>query len=121
MRRPSKPFRIAIAIFVVVVLIGYCAIRAVSSPSAILKHGLQISSIPRSVGNLRMESNVWTDEVRCFYFTIAPGDFQKLLAGRDFQNVTFESPHEERTMHISPPALISGHSYFQWKPRVRVA
>jgi len=62
-----------------------------------------------------MGSDVWTDEMRCFYFAIAPSDFHQLLAGRDWQSYALESPQETKTIHISPASALSGRSYYEWK------
>jgi hypothetical protein len=49
-----------------------------------------------------MGSDVWTDEVRGFYFEIAPEQFPLLLAGRDFRLLDFGMPFETKTIHVKP-------------------
>jgi hypothetical protein len=101
--------------FALAVLTGYAVFRPVESPSAVLKHALHLRAVPHSVGNLRMGSDVWTDEVRCFSFTIASAEFDQLLAGREFKKITYESPKEARTIHISPAVSVSGHTSYRWQ------
>lgn len=93
----------------------YIAYHIFASPHAILKHALHIQSVPKSVKNLKMGSDVWTDEIRCFYVTIASNDFAQLLAGHDYQVFTNASLFERETMHISPKKKISGHVSYHWK------
>jgi len=100
---------------ILVVLAGYAVFHRIESPSAVLKHALHIRSIPSSIAELRMGSDVWTDEVRCFSFAIAPGDFDRLLMGRAFAKITFEYPREALTMHLSPAVSVSGHASYQWR------
>jgi hypothetical protein len=115
MKAPSKPFKIFVAAFVLLALAGYMGIRAISSPRAILKHSLNIPSIPKSVSGLRMGSDVWTDEVRSFYLTIAPADFEQLVAGRIYQVITNADQFPATTMHISPPVRLDGHVVYKWE------
>ena len=109
MRVPSRLFKVIAGVLVL------CAVGlyAVSSPRVILKHALHIQSIPKSVRNLKMGSDVWTDEVRCFYLTIAPDDFTQLLVGRNYR--TNSGPFETETMHMSPGAKVSGNICYRWQ------
>ena len=62
-----------------------------------------------------MGSDVWTDEVRCFYFKIEPDDFAKLLSGRDFQAIDSSYPQTHETIHIAPAVSVTGHDYYLWQ------
>jgi hypothetical protein len=115
MRPPSKAFQIFIAVIAFFLAAGYAGFRMISSPSAILKHALNISEIPKSVKSLQMGSDVWTDEVRCFYLTIAPNEFEQLLTGRHYQVSINEIPFQIQTIHISPPNRVSGHIHYNWQ------
>src|ERR1700722_6643557 len=103
MKLPSILLRICIAIFVILVLVGDGAYYYVLSPSANLKQVLRISTIPKSVSNLRMGNDPFSgNDVDSFFFTISAGDFHELPAGRQFQFVTSAVPQEASTMHLSP-------------------
>jgi hypothetical protein len=96
---------------------GYMAYQLFVSPSATLRHALNIRDIPDSVRHLRMGSDLLPDEIRCFYFTIAPADFDQLLGGRTYQKFSTEFPETRRTIHISPTFMVTGHSRYTWETK----
>ena len=62
-----------------------------------------------------MGSDVWTDEVRCFYFDIAPNDFPALLVGRRFRTIDIGGTFEARTIHVSPPVNFVARWRYLWE------
>jgi hypothetical protein len=85
------------------------------SPSRVLRYALHLQRLPASIRNLRMGSDVWTDEVRCFYFEIAASDFPALLTGRDFRSFDMPWTLEARTIHIAPPLSIPSQWEYLWE------
>ena len=116
MKRPAILLYICIAVFALLLLAGYGAYHFVLSPSANLKQVLHISTIPKSVKNLKMGCDVLApNETDSFYFTVTPDDLHELLAGRQFQCVTSTVPQELSTLYLAPSLTISGHSSYEWK------
>ncbi len=101
---------------VAVLIIGvYISLRVADSPQRVLKHALGIPSLPPSITDLHMGSDVWTDEVRSFCFELAPQDFPALLAGRQFVLRDFGMTYEAKTMHIQPPITFIARLNYVWE------
>lgn len=113
MLMPSRSLQILAGAALFCITAIFTAYLYFSSPRVVLKYALNLQTIPKSVRNLKMGSDVWTDEVRCFYLTIAPDEFGQLLTGRNYQ--TIDGPSEAETMHISPRMKISGNLSFLWE------
>ena len=112
MRRNWKiPITVLLA-SIITVLVTY---RILESPNYVLRHALGLERLPSSITNLQMGSDVWTDEVRGFYFEISPEDFPALLAGRQFRRIDLGVPFEARTIHISPPVTFVAERHYRWR------
>jgi len=112
MRRKWK--LILIALFVPIIGV-FIAFRIAESPSRILRHALHLQQLPASLTNLRMGSDVWTDEVRGFYFDIAPNDVPALLAGRRFRLIDIGGKFEAHAIHVSPPVSFIARWRYYWE------
>jgi hypothetical protein len=111
----SRIWKISLLAVLVPIIGAVVTLWILESPSRILRHALNLERLPGSLTRLRMGSDVWTDEVRCFYFEIAPSDFPALLVGREFHSADFGGSFETRTIHISPPVSFIGHWRFMWE------
>ena len=112
MRRKWKLILIALLVPIIGAVVAY---RIAESPSRILRHALHLQQLPPSLTNLRMGSDVWTDEVRGFYFDIAANDFPALLAGREFRPIDIGGTFEARTIHVSPPVSFIARWRYLWE------
>jgi len=113
MPMPSRLFQVVGGVFALCISGVITAYLYFSSPHVILRHALHLQTVPKSVKNLKMGSDVWTDEVRCFYLTIAPDEFPQLLAGRNYS--TNIGPAKMVTMHISPQMKVAGNVSYTWQ------
>ncbi len=112
MRRKWKLLLIALLALIFGTITAY---RILESPSRVLRHALHLERLPSSITNLRMGSDAWTDEVRGFYFEIAPDDFPALLVGRQFHPSDIGEAFEARTIHISPPIAFVARWQYRWE------
>jgi len=62
-----------------------------------------------------MGSDLWTDEVRGFYFEISPAEFPKLLNGRNFELRDLQTTYDVSTTHIKPPISFSARWRYVWE------
>jgi hypothetical protein len=116
MRRRYGRSTVVLLVISVLVLGADLTLRLLNSPRRILMHTLRISELPSSITSLRMGSDVWTDETRCFYFEISPTDFPKLLTGHEFNSYDLGSlSWEAKTIHISPPVAFVARWRYDWK------
>jgi len=104
-----------LAVVAALVLSGYIAFSILDSPSNVLKHALHLQTLPRSIKHLRMGSDVWTDEVRGFYFEIAPAEFPLLLTGRDFKLSDMGTTYQARTIHVKPAVTFMARWNYTWQ------
>ena len=114
MRRKWKIALIALLVPIITLIV---ALRILESPTRILRHALNIEQLPSSLTNLHMNSDAWTDEVRRFYFEIAPKDFPALLPGREFWSRDLSGPYAvvARTVEVSPPVTFTPRWLYRWE------
>ena len=103
-----------VAIFAVLFLSIYILHRIQDSPSSVLRHALHLQNLPSSIRGLRMGSDVWTDEVRSFYFEIAPDQFPLLLEGRKFR-INIDTVFEAKTKHMKPAVTFNARWEYMWE------
>lgn len=104
-----------IAILAALILGGYATLCILDSPRNVLRHVLHLDNLPSSIQHLRMGSDVWTDEVRGFYFEVAPDQFPLLLAGRDFRLVDLGTTYEAKTIHVKPAVTFTARWRYMWE------
>lgn len=96
---------------IAIVIVGF---RIISSPAFVLRHALNLDRLPTSISHLQMGSDVWTDEMRSFYFELDENEFPALLAGRPFEHDKSFRPASVETMHVLPPVRIVAHARYIW-------
>jgi hypothetical protein len=107
--------RIVLITVLVPILCAVTVYRILESPSRILRHALHLRDLPSSISNLRMGTNIWTNEVRGFYFDIAPRDFPTLLTGRHFYRIDPGGTFEAQAAHLSPPVSLIARWRYRWE------
>jgi hypothetical protein len=112
MRRKWKLILVIVLASIIGAIVTY---RIMESPGNILRHALHLERLPSSIKHLRMGSDVWTDEVRGFYFEIAPSDLPELLAGRQFRDVDIGGTFQAHTIHVSPPVSFIARWKYVWE------
>ena len=111
----SRKSKLIVVALLVSVICAVAAFRIAESPSRVLQHALRLKQLPSSVSGLRMHSDVWTDEVRRFYFEIEPSEFPALLAGRPFRAIDMGGAFEVHASHVSPPVAFTGRWIYRWE------
>lgn len=110
----NRRLKLVLIVIFVPIIVSVAAYRIAESPNRMLKYSLHISSIPPSIRNLQMNSEVWTDEVRDFQFDIDPIDFPRLLLGREYRSIDF-APFDGKTI---TPFPIATSKKFRWENKI---
>jgi hypothetical protein len=109
-----RKWKLLLIVSLTVVIGVVVAFRIFDSSSSVLSQVLHLERLPSSIRHLRMGSDVGTDEVRGFYFEIAPNEFPALLAGREFRPIDSGGTFEAHTIHVFPSVSFLARWLYVW-------